>query len=105
VTLSGTPSERPAQSPGLIAYAGLLSSRGVRLASALVGFDFEADSLAFIEGVHARPFDRADVDENVPAAALWCDEAIALLGIEEFHSSDRHVECPWLYRQLTGAAF
>src|SRR2546421_457237 len=46
-----------------------------RLAAALVGNDIEADLLPFIEGAHAGAFDRADMNENVSAAAGELDEA------------------------------
>ncbi len=65
--------------------------RGVRLASALVGFDFEAHALTFIQAVHSRALDRADMHENVSSTAFWRNEAVALVHIEKLYSSDRHL--------------
>src|SRR5215472_11438199 len=60
------------------------------LGAALVGFDVEADPLAFVEAAQTRRLDRRDMDEHVLAAAFRCDESKALGGIKEFDLSGRH---------------
>src|SRR5271170_5068691 len=60
------------------------------LRTALVGFDLEADPLAFIEAAQTRRLDRRDMDEHVLAAAFRCDESEALGSIEKFDLSGRH---------------
>ena len=48
---------------------------------------FIADLLAFIEAMQTRTLNRADVDENVLAAAIGLNEAKSLRGIEPLHRS------------------
>src|SRR6185436_4494421 len=67
--------------------AGEVAGAGL---AAIVGLELVADALVLIERAHPGPFDRADVDEGVVAAAFRRDEAVALVGIEEFHGADRH---------------
>jgi len=43
------------------------------------------------EHKHSGAFDRADVDEDVLAAAIRLDEAEAFLAIEPLHGSLRHM--------------
>lgn len=53
--------------------------------------DFELHLLTFFEQTEAARLDRAVVDEDVVARALNRDEAVALLGIEPFDGSLRHL--------------
>src|SRR5215471_297772 len=50
------------------------------------GPDVELDCLTLIEGLVAIPLDVGEVDEHV-VSVLTRDEAVALLGVEELHSS------------------
>src|SRR6266545_7497088 len=53
----------------------------------------ELDSLALSERAVAGRLDRAEVHEDV-LAGLLRDEAVALLGVEPLHGSNRHVLVP-----------
>src|SRR6476646_10309896 len=57
---------------------------------ATLGDDFKADLLAFVQRAHSCTLDRGDVHEDVLRAIVRLNEAEAFLGIEKFHSSDRH---------------
>src|SRR5690606_16588516 len=52
--------------------------------------DVVRHALVALEGRHARGLYRGDVDEAVLAAVFRLDEAVALVGIEEFDCADRH---------------
>ena len=65
-----------------------IASRG--LAGTTVGFDIEADLLAFDEAAHASALNRAYVNENILAAVIRLNKSIAFLVIEEFHSTYLH---------------
>ena len=58
------------------------------LRAALVGFDFEADALTFIEATQTRRLDRRDMDEHVLAAVLRRDESETLRRVEELNLTD-----------------
>jgi hypothetical protein len=63
---------------------------------AAIADDLVLDLLAFIEGAEACALYGRDVDEHVLAATLRLNEAVALGGVEPFHSSDRHQDSPSL---------
>jgi hypothetical protein len=63
---------------------------GSALAAAAVLDDLERDLLAFRDGAHAGTLDSGDVDENVRAAIVGSDEAVALGRVEELHGSGVH---------------
>jgi len=59
---------------------------------AALGYDFEADLLALVERAHASTLHCSDVHEHILRAIVRLNEAVALLSIEKFYSSDRHQE-------------
>ena len=61
-----------------------------RLAGALIRDDLEVDLLTFVQIVHPRALDGANVDEYVLAAVVRLNEAKTLLGIEPLNGSDLH---------------
>src|SRR3974390_3262293 len=67
-----------------------LELAGGHLAAALVALDLVGDLLPFVDRTKARPFVRADVDEDVRTARVRLDEAEALGRIEPFHSAGSH---------------
>jgi hypothetical protein len=68
---------------------------GGGLAAALVLRDLVAHLLAFAQIAQTGALDRADMNENVRAAAIVrLDEADALLTIEPFHDASSHVISP-----------
>jgi hypothetical protein len=69
---------------------------GLALVAAL---ELEAHALALMEMPEARPLDGRDMHEHVLRAVLRLDEAIAFLGIEPLHGSDRHCR-PSSHRKL-----
>src|SRR5918992_4525732 len=48
------------------------------------------------QGLEALTVDAAVVDEQVPVTFIGSDESVALLVVEPFHGSGRHVNCPFL---------
>jgi hypothetical protein len=70
---------------------GLELRRG-HLAGALVLLELEANALALVEAGESSALDRRDVHEDVRAALLRLDEAVALLLVEPFNSTGRHVD-------------
>jgi hypothetical protein len=70
--------------------------------AALVGFDVEADTLAFIETAKTRSLNGSHVDEDVLAAAFRRDESEALCGVEELDLTDSHTG--FLLKTLKSAA-
>ena len=54
-------------------------------------FDLERDFLAFRQGRLSRPLDRRDMDEDVLRSIIRLDEAIALLSVEPFNCTVRHI--------------
>src|SRR5687768_13674870 len=62
------------------------------LARTLVALDFVGNLLVFIEAAQARLFDGRDVDENVLAAVVRLDEAVALGAVEPFYSAGSHFQ-------------
>jgi hypothetical protein len=59
---------------------------------AALGHDFEADLLALVQRAHTSALNRRDVHKHILRAIVRLNEAVALLSIEKFHSSDRHQE-------------
>src|SRR5690606_2214726 len=55
------------------------------LARATVALEVVGNLLAFVQAAQARAFHRGDVDEDVLAAVIRLDEAVALGGVEPFH--------------------
>lgn len=49
--------------------------------------DVELDELAFAEGAKAVGFDGGVVDEEVFAAVVWGDKAVAFVVVEPLHCS------------------
>src|SRR5471030_817971 len=58
---------------------------------ATLGDDLVADLLALNQRTHAGLLDRGDVHEHILGAVIRLNKAEAFLGIEELHSSDRHL--------------
>jgi hypothetical protein len=75
----------------MLAGSGRLKVYGGLLA-ATIGFDLVAEPLVLVERGHAGAFDGADMDKAVAAAVFRRNEAIALVGVEEFDGADWH-EC------------
>jgi hypothetical protein len=50
----------------------------------------EADLLTFSEALDARALQRRDVHEHILAAAIGCDKAETLGGVEKFYHASRH---------------
>jgi len=74
---------------------------GGGLAAALVLRDLVAHLLAFAKIAQAGALDRADMNENVRAAAIiGLDEAEAFLTIEPFHGAGSHVISPNIVQKL-----
>jgi hypothetical protein len=67
---------------------------GSGLARAAINQDLIGDRLTFGELIDAGALDSADVDENVLAAVVGLDEAIALLRIKPLNFSGRHWTIP-----------
>ena len=61
-----------------------------RFRTARFSFDFEADTLTFVQRAHAGLFDSGDVDENVLRAVFGLDEAEAFGRVEEFYRTGSH---------------
>lgn len=104
---SGCRSRDPSTS---VAISNRLVSNGAKvfragLAAHAVGFGFERKLLAFIKRIHARTFDRADMNENVAAAVFRLNEAEALCRIEPFNCSDRHVFLQAAQRRVVRTMF
>src|SRR5581483_4612683 len=89
----------PASLPGfarevLRSYFSWRTGSGrLQIASSLLaalGDDLVGDLLTFVERAHTGALHSGDVHEHILRAVIRLDESIALLGIEELHSSDRH---------------
>jgi hypothetical protein len=72
----------------------------IGLAGSLVRNDVEANFLALLKIVRPGTRDGADVDENVPAAPFWLDEAKALLGTKPLYFPGCHIR--FLSRKRAG---
>lgn len=74
--------------------AGAFGSVGLEVdragLAALVGLEVVANALVGGEAGQPGALERADMDERVLAAVLGRDEAVALLGVEEFHFTGDH---------------
>ncbi len=77
------------RSGALFAGSGGLEVDGAGLA-ALVVLEVVAEALILVQRRHPGALDGRNVDEGVVAAALGLDEAVALVGVEEFDCADRH---------------
>jgi hypothetical protein len=85
----------PAFPPGFDFKANDRGSNHLEISSGLLaalGHDFEADLLALVQRAHTSALNRRDVHEHILRAIVRLNEAVALLSIEKFHSSDRHQE-------------
>ncbi len=60
------------------------------LAAAAVGLDVERQLLALDQRAHAGALDGGDVHEDVGAARILHDEALAFLGVEELDGTLSH---------------
>jgi hypothetical protein len=78
--------------PSLSAIAALRRNEIIRrrLAGLTTGQDLVGQLLAFVELVHARAFDRADMNEHILASVIRLDEAEAFGAVEPLHGADRH---------------
>jgi hypothetical protein len=64
--------------------------------SLLVGLDIEGNSLSFVKRLEAGLLDGRDMHENVAAAVIRLDKAIAALGIEKLDGTCHgHWETPF----------
>src|SRR6185436_4192310 len=68
--------------------SGVLDVR--RLLALRAGGDFEADLLAFLEGLEALHVDRGEVREQIVAAVIRSDEAVALRVVEPLDGASCH---------------
>jgi hypothetical protein len=85
----------PAFPPGFDFKANDRGSNHLEISSGLLaalGHDFEADLLALVQRAHTSTLHCRDVHEHILRAIVRLNEAVALLSIEKFHSSDRHQE-------------
>jgi len=85
----------PAFPPGFDFKANDRGSNHLEISSGLLaalGHDFEADLLALVQRAHTGTLNCRDVHEHILRAIVRLNEAVALLSIEKFHSSDRHQE-------------
>src|SRR5690606_24135641 len=71
---------------------GGLQAAGRFLARTRVAFDLVGDLLVFVERAQVRDLDGRGVDENVLAAVVRLDEAVALGGVVPFHSAGSHFQ-------------
>src|SRR3954447_18427429 len=71
-----------------------LEVSGRLLAGALVGLDLEGDLLAVAQAADAGALERGRVDEDVLAARVRRDEAVALLVVVPLHRARIHGGCP-----------
>src|SRR3546814_6153968 len=64
--------------------------------TAAVGCELGGDALVLIDRAHPGALDRRDMNEGVRPARFGRDEAVALVGVEEFYSSGGHgcILCP-----------
>src|SRR3546814_5032670 len=81
--------------------SGLLEVDRRNLAVA-AGFQFVGNALILVQRLHSRGLDGGDVDEAVARAVFIFDEAIALVGVEEFDGADRHGVFPFTKRISAG---
>jgi hypothetical protein len=85
----------PASPPGFDFKANVRGSDHLEIAGSLfapLGYDFEADLLALVQRAHTSALNCRDVHEHILRTIVRLNEAVALLSIEKFHSSDRHQE-------------
>ena len=61
-----------------------------------LGLQLIGDLLAFVQAAQARPLDRADMNENILAAIVGLNEAVALGGVEPFDGAVGHVDADLL---------
>ena len=61
-----------------------------RLAGLAIGYDFVGQLLAFVQLVHARALDRADMNENILASVIRLNETKTFLAVEPLHNSLTH---------------
>src|SRR4029077_13243837 len=91
--------KKPGVSAGLrLQVTGCEQSDWLDIAGGLLaalGYDFEADLLALVERTHAGAPHCSDVHEHILRTIVRLNEAVALLGIEKLHSSDRHQVFPF----------
>src|SRR3546814_3000789 len=66
------------------------------LLATLIVFQIIGNALILRQGAQTRLFNGSDVDEGVVAAVLRCDEAVALVRIEEFYFAGRHGLFLWI---------
>src|SRR6516164_372909 len=90
LTLAGKKSRRIGLPPLARSRLPQIDRGGLALIAA---FELEAHPLAFVQVTHASAFDSRDVHEHIFRPVLRLNKAVALLGIEPFHGSDRHF-CP-----------
>jgi hypothetical protein len=60
-----------------------------------VGLDLEGYFLTFSQAAQTGPLKRADMDENILAAVIGLNEAVALLTIVPFHDAHAHGDSPF----------
>ena len=88
VTLPAQPALRP--SP---LAAGRVAPPDAPLRRAVAaGLQFVGDLLVVLQTRQPGALDRRDVDEHVLAAVIRLDEAVALGGVEPFHSAGSHFQ-------------
>jgi hypothetical protein len=75
---------------GQVAALADLQVHGRHFAGAFVSLFLERHFLAVVEATQAGSFNGADVDENVLAAVIRLDEAVAFGGVEPFNSTGSH---------------
>src|SRR5215813_12054367 len=87
--------KKPGVSAGLRLKANDRRSNHLEISSGLLAalsHDFEADLLALVQRAHTSTLNCRDVHKHILRAIVRLNEAVALLSIEKFHSSDRHQE-------------
>jgi hypothetical protein len=85
----------PASPPGFDFKADVRGSNHLEITGGLLAplrHDFEGDLLALVQRAHTSALNCRDVHEHILRAIVRLNEAVALLSIEKFHSSDRHQE-------------
>jgi hypothetical protein len=83
--------QRPGQTTGTKQAGSTLKRHKVdrRVLASSIDLDVELHAIAFIEGLHARTLDSADVHEGIRLAIITGDEAEALHRIEELDRAGR----------------
>src|SRR5262249_799027 len=85
--------EKAAGSGSLLRRLGLPQIYGGSLAL-ITALQLEAHPLAFVQVADAGALDGRDVYEHIFCSILRLNEAVAFLGIEPLHGSDRHFHLP-----------